>query len=229
MGLPHIIETILDALEPLYATYGYPLVLLAALLEHTFFLAWAIPGGILVALGGFYAQSGGLALPLVIALGALGFTAGDHLDYLVGRRGTRTIQRVTGGRIAPMATLLHWRALPALLLAYTNTIPRSTMFMGGAAAGLPYRRFISLSLPMALFWSALNGVLGYWLGSNRDRLEAALKAIGLGGQIGLVCVLAVVLAIYLVRRFRRRSRLAAPDPLPGEPVAADAPADTDSA
>lgn len=203
--LGELIERFLRWLEPFYLTYGYLVVVLGALFEHTFFLAWALPGGILVAIGGIYAESGALELPLVILFATAGFIIGDHLDFFVGRRSKNILQRMTKGKTPGPSAIWRPRAIPALVLAYTNTVPRSAIFMGGAASGLPYRRFIALSASLALLWSTINSLLGYWLGSNRERLQRTLTTIGVGGQVILLTVVAGLLIFYFLRRRRRRN------------------------
>ncbi len=205
--IAELIDRVIAWVEPLYRTYGYLVVILGALLEHTFFLSWLMPGGILVALGGLYAETGILSLPGVILAGILGFVLGDHIDFIVGRRSTRVLDRVTRGRAVGASDLLTLRAFPALLLAYTNTIPRAAMFMGGAASGLSYRRFLTISLSLSIFWSTSFSVLGYVLGSNRQRLADMLQTIGLAGQaILLAGVAAVLLYLYLKRRRQNRAK-----------------------
>lgn len=200
--LTELVDKLLGRLEPFYVQYGYLVAFLGALLEHTFFLAWALPGGVIVAIGGLYAASGVLSLPLVVLFAALGFTVGDHLDFFVGRYSKGILQRVTRGRSLPGSYAWSWRAAPALLVAYTNTIPRAAIFMGGAASGLPYYRFLMLSISMALFWSTTMSLLGYWLGSNRERLESALRAIGVGGQVVLLLLLCSSGLYYFMKRRR---------------------------
>ncbi len=205
--IAELIDRVIAWVEPLYRTYGYLVVILGALLEHTFFLSWLMPGGILVALGGLYAETGVLSLPGVILAAILGFVLGDHIDFIVGRRSTRVLDRVTRGRAVGASDLLTLRAFPALLLAYTNTIPRAAMFMGGAASGLSYRRFLTISLSLSIFWSTIFSVLGYVLGSNRQRLADMLQTIGLAGQaILLAGVAAVLLYLYLKRRRQNRAK-----------------------
>lgn len=204
--LSELVDRVIAWIEPFYRTYGYYVVMLGALVEHTFFLAWAIPGGILVALGGLYSQAGVLSLPWVILVGTLGFVLGDHLDFVVGRRSQGILQRVTKGKRVDVAQLLTFRALPALALAYTNAIPRAAMFMGGAASGLSYGRFLATSIPLAVFWSSLYSGLGYWLGSNRQRLTSFLQAVGVYGQVILLGLLAAAV-LYVFWQRRRRQRL----------------------
>ncbi len=206
--ISELIERLLRWVEPLYQTYGYLVVIVGALLEHTFFLAWVMPGGILVALGGLYAQSGILALPLVILAGASGFVLGDHLDFFVGRHSTRLLDRVTKGHVMDPTVYTGLRALPALLLAYTNAVPRAALFMGGGASGMTYRRFLSLSVSLALFWSAAFSILGYWLGGNRQQLMRLMQAVGLGGQVLLFSAIGIGVLIYLFRRHRQAKRQA---------------------
>lgn len=206
MDFSNLIEHLLVTLTPLFETYGYPLVFLSALAEHTFFLAWAVPGGILVSFGGIYAQSGALWLPLVIAVALLGFMAGDHLDYFVGRRSQRLVHKATKGKTLPVDRFWNWKVLPAMLLAYTNTIPRVAMFMGGAASGLPYRRFLPVSFSLALFWSITDSLIGYWIGSNREELARALKTVGLTGQLLLLTIIVGAGIVFFVRKNRNRGK-----------------------
>lgn len=196
-----LLERALAWLEPFYQTWGYLVVIGGALLEHTFFLAWAMPGGILVALGGLYAQDGDLSLPLVILGGMLGFALGDHIDYFVGRRGSGVLDRLLKGRQVSASYVWSLRAIPALVLGYTNTIPRAAFFMGGAAAGLAYPRFLAISLSLAAFWSSVFSILGYWLGSNRRRLFGVLEWVG-GGPLAVLILAAVV--YYVLNRRKRR-------------------------
>lgn len=204
--LAELLEQALARLEPFYESWGYLVVMGGALLEHTFFLAWAMPGGILVALGGLYAQDGELSLPLVILGGMLGFVLGDHIDYFVGRRGSGVLDRLLKGRHVSPSYVWSLRAIPALLLAYTNTIPRAALFMGGAASGLAYPRFLAISLSLAAFWSSVFSILGYWLGSNRRRLFGVLEWVGSGPL--LLLILAAVVYFFLNRRRRRAANTA---------------------
>lgn len=201
--LSALIDAALRWMEPFYQSYGYVLVLLGALLEHTFFLAWAMPGGILVALGGLYAQAGILSLPAVVLLAMTGFMLGDHIDYLVGRRSSRTLHRLTRGKLAGTTVSVRKATLPLVVLAYINAIPRAAMFMGGAARGMSYWRFLLLSMCLSAFWSTVFTLLGYFLGSNRERLSGALKAVGAAGQLVILIAIAAI-GFYMIRERRRR-------------------------
>src|SRR5919205_4249548 len=92
---------VIDALRAAYDSWGYPLVLLGALLENTALLGLVLPGGSLVLLGAVYAQRGAMALPLVLVLGWLGMVLGTSLDYALGRWGLHS----TLGRTHLMARL----------------------------------------------------------------------------------------------------------------------------
>lgn len=204
--LATLVDRLIAWVEPLYAAYGYPVVFAGGLLEHTFFLAWLMPGGVVIALGGLYAGLGVMHPAPAILLGAAGFCLGDHLDFYVGRRGSKLIDRYTRGTAGQMS---RWgrRGLPAIVLAYTNAIPRAALFMGGAAAGMSYSRFLALSASLALAWSTAFTLAGYFLGSNRQYLDTVLKAVGIGGQAVLL-LLAAVVAVSVWRLRRGSSRRA---------------------
>src|SRR5947209_19790568 len=94
-------QQIMETFRAAYSTWGYPLVLLGALLENTALLGLILPGGSLVLLGAVYAQQGVLALPLVLVLGWLGMVLGTSLDYAFGRWALRA----TFGQTRLMARL----------------------------------------------------------------------------------------------------------------------------
>lgn len=196
---------LLETLSAAYATWGYPLVLVGALLENTVLLGLLLPGGSLVLLGAVYAQQGTMLLPLVLALGWLGMVLGTSLDYALGRWGlrsalghTRLMARLEP-RLAEAERFLERYGAVALLLAHFIGHVRSFVAITAGAGRLPYRRFLLFEGIAALAWNLVFVGAGYLIGQNLDLVQRFLGGAGLG--VALVALLA-----YAGYRLRSRRR-----------------------
>src|SRR5918911_1280458 len=201
------LSQVIDALRAAYDSWGYPLVLLGALLENTALLGLVLPGGSLVLLGAVYAQQGVLAWPLVLVLGWLGMVLGTSLDYAFGRWALRA----TLGQTRLMARLepklgdaerfLERHGAWAFLLAHFVGHIRSFVALTAGTSRLPYRRFLRYEALAALAWNLIWVMAGYLVGANLGLLQRLM------GGAGLAVVLAVV-AGYLAYRLVARKRVA---------------------
>src|SRR5919201_1642540 len=181
LDLHHVV----DALRAAYGTWGYPLVLLGALLENTALLGLVLPGGSLVLLGAVYAQQGVLALPLVLLLGWLGMVLGTSLDYAFGRWALRS----TLGHTRLMARLepklgeaerfLQRHGAWAFLLAHFIGHVRSFVAITAGTSRLPYRRFLVYEGSAALAWNLVWIVAEYMAGEHLAFLERVTGGAGL--------------------------------------------------
>src|SRR5919197_2839183 len=196
---------VIDALRAAYDTWGYPLVLLGALLENTALLGLVLPGGSLVLLGAVYAQRGAMALPLVLVLGWLGMVLGTSLDYALGRWGlhstlgrTRLMARLEP-KLAAAQRFLARHGAWALVLAHFIGHVRSFVAITAGASRLPYRRFLVYEGSAALAWNLVWIVAGYMVGEHLVFLERVM------GGAGLALVL-VAVAAYLGYRLFVRGR-----------------------
>src|SRR3954451_7938002 len=206
LDLHHVV----DALRAAYGTWGYPLVLVGALLENTALLGLILPGGSLVLLGAVYAQQGVLALPLVLVLGWLGMVLGTSLDYAVGRWALRS----TLGHTRLMARLepklgeaerfLERHGAWAFLLAHFIGHVRSFVALTAGTSRLPYRRFLRYEALAALAWNLVWVMAGYLVGAHLGLLQRLMSGAGLA-------VVLVVVAGYLAYRLVARKRAAHDD------------------
>jgi membrane protein DedA with SNARE-associated domain len=196
---------VVDALRPAYGTWGYPLVLLGALLENTALLGLILPGGSLVLLGAVYAQQGILALPLVLLLGWLGTVLGTSLDYAFGRWALRTTLGQTRlmvrlePKLGEAERFLERHGAWALLLAHFIGHVRSFVAITAGTSRLPYPRFFVYEGSAALAWNLVWIVAGYMVGEHLAFLERVM------GGAGLTLVL-VAVAAYLGYRLFVRGR-----------------------
>lgn len=128
-----------------------------------------------------------LALGGAVALGA---TAGDHLGYVVGRRGgvrlrdSRAVARVGVGRWDRAAHLVQRFGFWAMLASRLLPIIRTVMPVVAGSAGLRYRSFLLALLLGAVAWSAL------WVGAGAVVANSGVldhpKRIGAVLAIGLI-------------------------------------------
>lgn len=200
------LHDLVDGLRDAYATWGYPIVFLGAMLENTILLGLVLPGGALVVLGAVYAHQGSMALPAVLLLAWLGMVAGTSIDYVIGRLGLQSaLHRVRlGSRLDPhlrkAKQYLERYGAWAFLLAHFIGHIRSFIAITAGTSQLPYRRFLLYEGIAALVWNLLFVGAGYVLGENVDRLQQIM------GRAGIGVALAAVVAYGLYRLARRTRR-----------------------
>lgn len=179
----------IDGLGGVYEHWGYLLVLLGALGENTALLGMVLPGGTLALLGAFYARQGTLNLGWVILFAWLGTVAGYHLDYLMGRyllghfvawgSRSRLGQRLRlAGRVRLARALLFRHGGKMIVISHAIGHLRSFVALSAGAARMRYPRFLAYELVAALLWNTGYALLGYFLGTQRERLEVILTRGG---------------------------------------------------
>lgn len=203
--LNHLINSLLDALAPLYNQWGYLIVFLGVLGENTAVLGLVLPGGTLALLGAFYAREGTLALPLVILFAWLGTVIGYSTDYLLGRYAlgrlaplmmtSRLGRRLRlAGRLRQARRLLSRHGGKAIMISHTFGHLRSFVALTAGMTHMRYRRFLIFELVAALLWNTGYCLLGYLAGAERARLQLFIER---GGWLALL----VFGLAYLVWRF----------------------------
>lgn len=202
----------LDALASLYDTYGYLIVFLGALGENTALLGLALPGGTLALLGAFYAYQGTLNIGWVIFFAWLGTVLGYHADYLLGRLllgrlAGRWSSNWLGRRLRLSARLRLGRMFlarhggKAILLSHIIGHIRSFVALSAGMTRMPYRRFLSFELVAALLWNTGFCLLGYFAGSERERLQLLIE------RSGWVVAAVLLLAFTIWRLVRWRQTI----------------------
>lgn len=199
------LQDLAEVLRGTYDTWGYPIILLGALLENTALLGLVLPGGALVLLGAVYAQQGTLSLPVVLCCGWLGMVLGTSVDYALGRWGVRTAlwrrrwQARFARRLTEAERFLARHGLWALLLAHFVGHVRSFVAITAGMSRLPYRRFLGYEVVAALAWNLVWVLAGYLVGTNLGTLQR------FAGGIGFALLLVVGLGYLVTRWLRRRA------------------------
>lgn len=171
---------IISSLEALYLSYGYLIVFLSSLIEITP-LGWTIPGGVLLAAGGFFAYSGRLSLLGVIVFSWLGAWATFIFAYLLGNKiGYRVVKRLRQEKNAERAkTLLQKHGGMILTTSMMANLTRFWVAFVAGAEDYNFFKFLFYSAAASLTWSSLMVVIGYLAGSERVHLESSLARLGL--------------------------------------------------
>lgn len=161
--------------------------------------------------GGFFANSGQAALPLVMLVGFLGATVSDNSVYWIGRIGGRPLlTRILKVRL--LSFILDAKSL-GKVEHYFEDHGRKTVFVGRFGPGLrsmtplfagvsrmKYYRFLPYSLAATTTWALVTGTVGYVFGEYWDELLAVARSIG----YGFVALIALLIVLYILRRRARR-------------------------
>ncbi len=183
----------LAILELLYHDYGYALVFISNFIE-TSPLGWLIPGGILVALGGFFAYSGNLSLGWVLLSSSLGMIATFLTAYYLGQKtGMKLAKRLNQEKNAARAERLLENHGGTILT--TSLLANLTRFWISYVAGIKkynLRLFIFYASIASLTWNALLITVGYLAGAEREKLESSVAQLGILAWILLFVALGVI-------------------------------------
>ncbi|QIN82229.1 hypothetical protein GBA63_05885 [Rubrobacter tropicus] len=201
---------VLDFVTGLLLAHGYLVIFLGAALDN-----FGLPssGDIVLFAGGFFANNGQAALPLVMLSGFAGALVSDNSVYWIGRIGGRPLI----GRILKIR-LLHFLINEKSLEKvehYFEAHGGKTVFVGRFGPGLrsmtplfagvtrmKYYRFIPYNVAAGFVWAIAYSLIGYVFGQYWNELLAVAKSFG----FGVVAVVALILLAYLLRRRYRRQK-----------------------
>jgi membrane-associated protein len=200
---------VLDFVTGLLLKHGYLVIFLGAALDN-----FGLPssGDVVLFAGGFFANNGQAALPLVMLSGFAGALVSDNSVYWIGRIGGRPlIHRIL--KIRLLHFLINEKSLEKVE-RYFESHGGKTVFVGRFGPGLrsmtplfagvtrmSYHRFIPYNVAAGCVWAVAYSLIGYVFGQYWGELLAVAKSFG----FGVVAILVLVLLAYLLqRRYRRR-------------------------
>lgn len=197
------ISELIIQIEALYLVYGYLLVFLSSFIEISP-LGFTIPGGLILALGGFYSFDGPLYLLPVILFAWFGGWLTFVLAYYLGRQtGFWLVKSLKQEKNAARAKLLLNKHGGVILT--TSLMANLTRFWVAYIAGVEkysFSKFFFYSGAASLTWSSLWVVVGFLTGSERARLENAIVRLGLLAW-GFVIVAMVTIYLKNKQEFRQ--------------------------
>ena len=212
--LAQFVETIAAGLEQLVHTFGLPGIVLIALLENLF---PPTPSEFLYPLAGKLAYDGKLTTLGIVAAGTLGSLIGSlsyySLGYWLGEDRTRhaitrfghikllrvKIEFVTIEEYDAAVRLFQRRGGVIVLIARLVPLVHSVVSIPAGVIRMPLFPFIVFTVLGSIMWIAPLTVLGWWLGSNWDRILSWLNIY----QNIWYAVMALFIAYWIGQRYRR--------------------------
>ncbi len=208
-SIPDSPSGVLDFVTGLLLAHGYLVIFLGAALDN-----FGLPssGDVVLFAGGFFANNGQAALPLVMLSGFAGALVSDNSVYWIGRIGGRPlISRIL--KIRLLHFLINEKSLEKVE-GYFESHGGKTVFVGRFGPGLRsmtplfagvtrmgYFRFVPYNVAAALVWAVAYSLVGYVFGQYWGELLAVAKSFGFS-VVALVAL--VIVALVLQRRYRKK-------------------------
>lgn len=177
------VSIVISKLADFFDSFGYLVVFVGSLIEVTP-LGWSVPGGLILALAGFFAKTEtALSLPLVILSGSAGIWISLVLAYLFGKKtGDWLIKKLKQEKTARFSKSLLKKHGGSILT--TSMMANLTRFWVAYVAGVEkytFRKFLFYSFMASVGWTSLITMLGYFAGYERENIENVVKNIGIVG------------------------------------------------
>ncbi len=182
--------------ELFFQNYGYITIFLGSFIEITP-LGWAVPGGVILAIAGFFAnRSEGISLISIISFGTLGSWITFLSSYLLGAKtGMWLVKKLKQERNVSLAK--HLLRKHGGVILTTSMMANLTRFWVAYVAGVDkyhFGKFLLYSGTASLSWVSIMTFIGFFAGYERQNLER------LAGATGIIGWLFVGLAGFVIYR-----------------------------
>jgi membrane-associated protein len=194
-------STVDKALQ-LFEAHGYLLLFAASLAENLFVVGLAVPGDVIVVIGGALLAQADLTVSGVLVSVIAGVIIGANTSYWIGRRGGMALvdRRVGHPRVERVEAYFRGHgAKTVFLAAFVAGIKNLVPTVAGASR-MPAWRFVLYNAAGSIIRSTVLVALGYFLGAN---LPKAVRAIGTLNAIALSVVVVLVVALVALHRLTR--------------------------
>lgn len=188
------LNQIIDILEVIFASpYGYALIFLSSFVEMTP-LGWATPGGLFVAIGGFFSYSKTVSLTVVLLTGWFGAWMAFLTAYALGRKTGNSLAKVLRQeKNAERARiLLEKHDAPIMTTSMMAGLTRFWIAYIAGSQRYKFWKFFFYSGIASLAWTSLMVMAGYLAGTERGKLEQGIA------RLGAISWLLVIVAVGVV-------------------------------
>lgn len=188
------INNLVDTLRYFFEEFGYLTIFIGSLIEMTP-LGWMVPGGIILAVAGFFANGdSNINLITSIIIGTAGAWFAFAISYWLGKQtGMWLVVKLNQKKNAAFAQKLLENH--GALILTTSMMANMTRFWVAYIAGVEkysFRKFSLYSLVASFSWATLMVLCGYIAGYERQNVERLIGSTGLIGWV-ILGVVAYVL------------------------------------
>ena len=154
--------------ESVFLRYGLIMVPLGAFLEALMLVGWYVPGGTVVLLGVIFSGDDISRVILVVILGTVGLLAGYICNYILGKYGWYKlgVRLGLGASLDDAKTRLERRGARAIFFTYWQPGLASLTSTAAGILHMPFKKFLSYSIPSLVFWDIMWGLVAYFFGDE---------------------------------------------------------------
>jgi membrane protein DedA with SNARE-associated domain len=189
------------------SSWGYPGIFGLMLLESS---SLPVPSEVVLPFAGYLVSIGQLNFGLTVLVATVAAIAGSLIDYFIGLKGFQVLaeHKVLGRVIfstAQLETAGRWfKKYGSFMIFIARLIPglRTIISFPAGAARMPLPKFAAFTTAGCLLWNGVLIYVGYYLGSNWREVAAVSQYI----ILGVIATFAVLIAVYLVVRRRKREK-----------------------
>jgi membrane-associated protein len=209
ISLQDLADALADAVSQT-GDFAPAILFLATLVEYVF---PPFPGDLVVVLGAWYAVHGELSWAATFVSVTSGALAGAWVDYRIGARLGRGLDRRAARRSPELEARLarfeaSYRRWGVGLLLLNRFLPgiRAFIFVAAGASGIPLRKVLLAGALSAAVWNALLLAAGATLAENVDDLVRLFGRYTRVAWVVLALAGLAAVAVLLVRRRRAAAR-----------------------
>ncbi len=185
----------IDEIQWFFEQYGYLTIFIGSLVEISP-LGWAVPGGAILAIAGFFANTDKqLNLITIILSGTLGGWLTLLAAYYIGKKNqTWLIIKLHQEKNAAFARTLFQKHGGVILT--TSMMANLTRFWVAYVAGIDnysFWKFLGYSFLASFGWTSLMTFIGYFAGYGRGNIENLVRNLGIAAWLLLIAAIYILI------------------------------------
>lgn len=190
-------DMLLDILKKYFALYGYPVLIISAIIESIPVINIYFPGSSIILLAAAFSRQGSLSIYAVIIFTAVAFTFTYALNYLIGHSGWHKlfIKFGMGDALDKTKKQVEKHGDWWIWISYIHPnlgALTSTVF---GVLKLPFTPFFLQTIIANLVWSAFWGVLMYYSSNGVIEILTARWLV--------IAILAIVIALKIIKEVKK--------------------------
>jgi membrane protein DedA with SNARE-associated domain len=205
-----MVETFINWLVETIFQLGYPGILLLMAVESSFF---PLPSELIMPPAGYLAAQGRMSAAWVVVAGTVGSVLGALFNYFFAQKlGRPLLYRYHRYLLISVTSLERSEAFfrrhgeIGTFLSRLLPVVRHLVSLPAGLAHMRLDRFVGYTAAGAALWCVILTAIGWYMGRHAPQLEReAVQHYSTVATLILLPVMAIVIAIYVLRRRRARS------------------------